>query len=223
MESFAQGQRVKVKESNGIALNAVGTVRRIRSDGGAFIDLDVRSKVSKVHPWSASDARGTSVLAYPEHCEIATKNHKDRRAKEKDEERSSKLPLLTVENFGKDHWSTFGYIETRNVDYGGVIAREKMRCHNARHPLLANEFDGSAYPTRLKGDVSIEDHDDWDCVMDLVAEGLLADVGTAVNPRFDLTPKGVQVASELRAWKAGGGNFHSFMPGYVKTMRTVSA
>lgn len=44
---------------------------------------------------------------------------------------------VPVEMWGKDHWSTFGYIETRCVDHDGVPDREHMRCDTDLHPGLA--------------------------------------------------------------------------------------
>jgi hypothetical protein len=50
----------------------IGTVKRIRSDGGAWVHLDARleGELEKLHPFPSSDeTRITSVLTYPEYCE----------------------------------------------------------------------------------------------------------------------------------------------------------
>ncbi len=221
MQSFSHGQRVIVKEAERpsrnepteprIPIHAIGTVRRVRSDGGAWVDLDQRSKVTAVHAWSAKDDRAKTVLAYPEYCELATKNSKDRRAKKKEEEREAVMETVSIQNFGKDHWSTFAYVETRNVDHRGVLAFPHLRCVAARHPLYDHGHDASDYPTRLKDGATISNHDDWDCIADLVAAGLLEDVGTMVNPLFTMTPFGTKVASALREWKTKGGSFATFV------------
>lgn len=68
---------------------------------------------------------------------------------------------VPVEKFGKDHWSTFAYIETRCVDYKGVPDRDHMRCDVDRHPGLVNRGSGGSnqkYPTILKG-ARLENHD----------------------------------------------------------------
>ena len=86
--------------------------------------------------------------------------------------------------FGKDHWSTFAYVETRAVDYKGAVDHDHLRCAAARHPLLltakrrafAGEHPGAdRYPTRLQEPrEEIAPHDDYDCMGDLVVAGLLA-------------------------------------------------
>lgn len=114
--------------------------------------------------------------------------------------RTTSVPPVPMARFGKDHWSTFAYIETRIVDYRGKLAADSMRCDRDRHPGLHSVRHHSAgygdrkYPTRLKteqpnptlpgaaprwGLVEIADHDDYDCVDDLIAAGLLvADMPT---------------------------------------------
>lgn len=105
------------------------------------------------------------------------------------------VPPVPMERFGKDHWSTFAYVETRAVDHKGRLAHDHMRTHARRHPMLmaakrlrhsVGGSDGSRYPTRLKpalpvgqvaGEpqpVNLPHHDDYDCLDDLIAAGLLA-------------------------------------------------
>ena len=94
--------------------------------------------------------------------------------------RTTSNPPVPVTEFGKDHWSTLAYIETRIVDHGGLLMADQMRCHSGRHPMLAaarrrsllDDSDGSQYPTQLKNG-KLEDHDDYDCADDLIAAGLL--------------------------------------------------
>lgn len=94
--------------------------------------------------------------------------------------RTTSIPPISPSRFGADHWSTFAYVETRIVDYKGALNHEHMRCHTDRHPVMMfakgpglGAADGSAYPTRLRGE-EIRDHDDYDCIDDLIAAGLLA-------------------------------------------------
>src|SRR5271156_2129781 len=139
LRALAEGQRVKVVISNEIVINALGTVDRVRRDGGAWVTLDKRS-VEGVHPFDADDeTRATNVLAYPEDCEPATTG---RAAGTRSERRRNKMiaqeaKVVTLDMFGKDHWSTFGYLTTIAID--GHPDRRKMRCDPKRHPLLANE------------------------------------------------------------------------------------
>ena len=213
MKRFSTGQNVIVKQNeDGIALSAPGVVGRVRTDGSAFVTLDVRSKLgSGVHPFPADDQRGMKVIAYPEDCELDERNRAQRRAAA----RAAGEPLPTIETFGRDHWSTFAYLETVCVDRGGVPESPRMRCDRARHPLHFQSIPGlpeKKYPTRLKGDATLENHDDWDCADDLVDHGLLEDVGTHANPRFAMTEKGHLVAMQIRKHKASGGVFDTFTP-----------
>lgn len=93
--------------------------------------------------------------------------------------RTTSAPPVPPEDFGRDHWSTFAYVETRTVEYRGTIDHDHMRCHGNRHPIMlaAKTFrgggDGSRYPTILAGGRDLPNHDDYDCLDDLIAAGLL--------------------------------------------------
>jgi hypothetical protein len=84
---------------------------------------------------------------------------------------------VKVSEWGKDHWSTFGYAYLCAVDYKGKLDPTKMR------------RDGTKYPTRLRGR-EVVGHNDFDCIEDMEAEGLLENIGTGVNPRVKITDKG---------------------------------
>jgi hypothetical protein len=144
---------------------------------------------------------------------------------------------VPMERWGKDHWSTFAYLEVRIVDHKGRIAHDHMRCHMRRHPAMhaakrrAIAFgpaDGSQYPTKLR-DGELPDHDDYDCVDDMIAAGLVtvtmppAPAGTLVTglveaesmtrAAYALTPGlGQPIAAQLRAHKGIGGKFSTFTP-----------
>jgi hypothetical protein len=101
---------------------------------------------------------------------------------------------VPVERWGKDHWTTFAYVETRWVDYRGMLSHDQMRCDRQRHPAFysakrrviafGTDADGSRYPTRLKtetpgadgrwGTVELPGHDDYDCLDDAIRAGLIA-------------------------------------------------
>jgi hypothetical protein len=117
---------------------------------------------------------------------------------------------IPMSEWGKDHWSTLAYIETRIVDFKGVPDKRHMRCDNRLHPAFAHLETDKEYPTRLRGGVERHGHDDWSCIDDAIAEGLLEWHGTGVHPLFALTPKGLTVAGALRRHKASGGNFGEF-------------
>lgn len=138
---------------------------------------------------------------------------------------------VPIAKWGKDHWSTFAYIETRCVDNEGVPNREHMRCDPKTHPGLTNSANlslpGPASPTRLKGyfvkrtqgighDIdptqSLPGHDDWSCCDDAESAGLMINIGTGINPVFKLTDLGRQIADQLRLHKSNGGAFATFEP-----------
>src|SRR4051794_4502364 len=92
--------------------------------------------------------------------------------------RTTSIPPVPMNMFGKDHWSTFAYIETCAVDHKGLLDVERMRIDSVRHPMLAaakrygRDLPSGGYPTRLKtayqingayGIVERYGHDDYDC------------------------------------------------------------
>ncbi len=105
--------------------------------------------------------------------------------------------------WGKDHKSTLVFIETICVDQGGVPGAEKMRTWSGR-PLrgkvrgFPSEGGGRDYPTRLADGTEVSEHDDWDCVDDMVAAGLVIWGGTGTHPVFELTDLGWVIVSMMR-------------------------
>lgn len=99
---------------------------------------------------------------------------------------------VPIHLWGRDHWSTLAYIATRCAGKGGQPDKRNMRCHPKRHPHHAHigtRLD-SAPPTRLIGKTNLFDHDDWDCVDDMIAAGLVEAFGTGMFPAFGMTPAG---------------------------------
>lgn len=133
--------------------------------------------------------------------------------------------FVPMARWGRDHWSTLLYLETCAVDRHGMIDTRRMRCH----PRLHREFvavvcgrpsDGSAYPTRLR-DGELPDHDDWSCLEDMAAAGLLKAWWREIwahhpfansEARVELTPLGLRLVADIRAHKARGGNCGDFVP-----------
>lgn len=130
---------------------------------------------------------------------------------------------IPVARWGKDHWSTIAYAETCAVDRGEPD-KERMRCDPRVHPAQANTAnvlfhgeDGS--PTKLRGwsadkpltNIALK-HDDWSCLEDAEAAGLLKLEGTGVYPRVVFTAVGKAVAAALRQHKSAGGTFATFNP-----------
>jgi len=208
MRALKNGQRVVVQHNvDGVAINAEGIVTRLCiSHGAAWVALDRRCTNRDAHPFPDGDSRAKHVKVYPEDCELPTRTGKQRRAARREKE----TPSPTLANFGRDHWTTFLYLETCTVDNSGEPDLCRMRCDASRHPAQANGMDSKGYPTRLKGGVLLPDHDDWDCAEDLEREGLLANEGSAANRFFRLTEAGRALAGALRGHKADGGSVDTF-------------
>ena len=123
------------------------------------------------------------------------------------------MPATAVTAFAKDHWSLLAYIETRCVEthllYAGLDKR-RMRCNPYRHPLLAHRRDWSPrWGTRLANGQVLADHDDWDCLDDLEAVGLV-EILSLINGFVRLTESGISMCAGLRAHKINGGTFATF-------------
>lgn len=137
--------------------------------------------------------------------------------------------MINIENFGKDHWSLFAYIESLCVDSKDAIAqinRSRMRCNPERHPLLDNNNTWlPTYSTRLKGffdfpdcqnyklaceaGFQVDGHDDWNCLEDLEEAGLI-EITSMKNRMVMMTDKGLQVSNKMRNFKAKGGSYARF-------------
>lgn len=141
--------------------------------------------------------------------------------------------LIEPARWGKDHWSTFAYVEDRCVQFGDpyVVGIDPRMKTNRRHLRVFAEaraftdrkarvyFDGRGqapwrpeYATTLNDGAQVADHDDWMCLQDFLAAGLVKVWGNAIEPgrKVRLTPLGLEVAARLRAHKAGGGGFADF-------------
>lgn len=139
------------------------------------------------------------------------------------------MKAVTPKDFGKDHNSLLAYLETLQVDSSNpgvaTIDKRRMRTNPGRHPLQAVNVNDScggwdpSYGTRLAGYWGLKDkvnpkrlvrgHDDWDCLDDLEAAGMV-EILSLANGYVRFTDKGLKVASDLRAWKAKGGQFADF-------------
>jgi len=137
--------------------------------------------------------------------------------------------MLNTNQYGKDHWSLFAYLEDLCVNGAngvGTIQKNRMRCNGEKHPLLSSGISWKeSYSTRLNGffdfeersdtckavaaGVQIAGHDDWDCLDDLDDTGLI-EIISRVNGFVKMTKVGLAMASALREHKANGGAFASF-------------
>lgn len=133
---------------------------------------------------------------------------------------------IPMSEWGRDHWSTLAYAETRCVDHGGELANDHMRTNPRRHRKLLGPsklfygIEGPGYPTRLISGAVIVRHDDWDCLNDAVAAGLLEVLSEVdrkpsqafggMRVRVRLTADGEAACAALRMHKGRGGNFGNF-------------
>jgi hypothetical protein len=111
-----------------------------------------------------------------------------------------RLEVIPPEQWGKDHLSTLLYVETRCVDYGGELSAPHLRRYRGR----LGGHDNKKYPTILKDGTEIHLHDDYDCLIDMEAEGLLIYSDGSLNVK--LLEPGWVLAHMLRRIRANGGN-----------------
>lgn len=128
-----------------------------------------------------------------------------------------------MKDWGKDHWSLLLYVETRCVDYHGILDFDHLRdklMRGERRPM-GGKWEGK-HGTRLAGyfgengknDESrlLKKHDDLDCLEDLEAAMLIKNVGTGMNPQIVMTDEGYRIITQLRKWKADGNHCATFQP-----------
>lgn len=151
----------------------------------------------------------------------------------------SEITAVPMEKWGKDHWSLLAYVEDRcvngraidGVGNVGEIDKRRVRANEQTHPLLAVNSSAvkwnESWGSRLRGYFAFADradpakaeaagfqlraHDDWDCLDDLEAAGLV-DILSMINGYVTMTPKGQAMAAQLREHKTNGGQFASFEP-----------
>ena len=129
------------------------------------------------------------------------------------------LPVTPVAKWGRDHWTTLLYIESRCVDAKGVLDNQKMRTNARVHRKLLGDLQartgmtGEDYPTELRNGDTIDRHDDWSCVEEMVAHGLLVIVSEKDKTgepfgggeiRLRLTDLGWRTAHRIRRDRAEG-------------------
>jgi len=131
---------------------------------------------------------------------------------------------ITIDQFSKDHWSLFGYVESRVHSHQiapmtGELGQNNIRINSTKRQLATKRPWNPEWGSRLMGywnetkeiDKSklLPDHDDIDCLEDLEMVGLI-EIISNVNLYIKLTEKGQKVASELREWKNAGNMYATF-------------
>ena len=131
---------------------------------------------------------------------------------------------IQPKDFGKDHWSLLAYIETRCVDYKGILDLAHLRVKNPAinspsYPMSRPNWKPE-YGTRLSGyfkddgtkDITrqLKNHDDLDCIEDLENARYIENMGTGLNPASKMTKLGNEVAALLRQHKTDGKHYATF-------------
>ncbi|MCA3266954.1 MAG: hypothetical protein ING19_12900 [Azospirillum sp.] len=134
------------------------------------------------------------------------------------------------EAWGKDHFSTLAYAETVMVEFGFFEVGNDCRMRqNRRHTrVLAGSKPKRAagpkinvamdpkYGSILKDGTYIPSHDDWNCIQDLAAGGILkakgkkADQGPEIvepKTKLILTDLGARLVNDIRRHKRENGSF----------------
>jgi len=127
---------------------------------------------------------------------------------------------VSINQFGKNHWSLLAYIECRCVNHNGKLDHTHMRCNEMTHL----EFRTPNHPewevedgTKLKGfDKNKVDtnkflifHDDWNCLEDLEKEGFVK-ILSLKEGIVKLMKKGLRESANLRHHKVSGGCFANY-------------
>jgi predicted transcriptional regulator len=129
--------------------------------------------------------------------------------------------MVPKEKFGRDHWSTFAYLGSVETNREGVPDRDKMRTHRKNRLRMSQvqalmTVAGVGWTgTRLADGTELEEHDDWDCLDDLEAAGLLKNIGTGFHPVVELTDEGwrlYKAVSKFRRAGVPGRSFADFQP-----------
>ena len=127
------------------------------------------------------------------------------------------MDRITIEQFGKDHWSLLMYIQTRVLDCNGILDVNHLRSKNT----IFRQGWTPEYGTRLFGywnkDSTVNrllllgNHDDFNCLEDLEGEGLVKNSGTRLNPVCTITEKGIKIICQLLLHKQAGNNYSDFV------------
>ena len=143
--------------------------------------------------------------------------------------------FIPMAHWGRDHWTTLAYMDHVMTDCAGfevgLDPRMRSNRHNyrimfpraARRPARLGQTAAAQalaiamkpeHTSRLSGGAVSTNHDDWSCIQDMAAAGLLTVDPSGVEPGEVLhwSDAGRALAAELRAHKAAGGNCSVFQP-----------
>lgn len=145
-------------------------------------------------------------LTGPE-LESLLKQRPDRSAENTGSSKGAKLYQTTGAMFGipgRDHASCLLYLQTVEANHRGDVRAHHGGQHMRWKVRNFPKWEGK-YGSRLWDGTILTDHDDFDCIEDLEALGLLVDYGTGFQPMIRLTKKGHEACSllisERSAWE----------------------
>mgnify|MGYP001587956214 CR=1 FL=1 len=119
------------------------------------------------------------------------------------------LPRTPISSFGAQHWAMLLTVESAVVNHEPFPANV-LRAHPRRRlPFHAPPWDRRVSGTVLLDGTRLPDHDDWDCLDDLEAAGLLG----PAKPVHPLTDEGWRVVGMARRYVAQ----HRVVDGFVAT------
>lgn len=137
---------------------------------------------------------------------------------------------IPKEQFGRDHWSCFSYLAHCATAREGEPERDKMRTHPRNRHLMSQlqammHMAGVGWSkTRLLGGVELDEHDDYDCMFDLIDAGLFLAIGSGMHPIVKLTDEGFRIlklVSDFRRAGVPGRSYDDFRP-YDPSWQPVS-
>ena len=120
--------------------------------------------------------------------------------------------LISIEDWGMDHWATLIYIASRGNSYGGAINNAHMRCDADVHPEFCHTVRQDYLPTKLNDGSLVDKHDDWSCVEEMEFYGLVVfDWDESRTARITLTEKGWEMLERVTDHKKEGNTYDSFV------------
>lgn len=139
---------------------------------------------------------------------------------------------VSIEKWGRDHWSMLAYFRTVEVDKAGFKVQfdPRMRQNRRNWRTMLEKLPKGKFVvghamdvgtgTRLNDDTFVSGHDDWCCVQDFAKAGLLTcnPDGVDHHKKLHLSELGASLAASVEQYKADGGSFSTFKVHDVGTL-----
>ena len=132
---------------------------------------------------------------------------------------------ISMRLWSQDHWDVFWKIGTSCVESTGSFGKNNIRCDKIRHPEqyaqkpeYLREIEKDRYkkcpPTRLKRGILLYNHDNYDCINDIIEEKLIH----VNHNRYKLTRRGLNIYTQLKKHKT---NVYMFTKDFSPDMDLV--